>query len=32
MRFDERKFTLKDGRTCTLGGTTPDYAEDIRTP
>lgn len=29
MRFEERKFTLKDGRTCTLCSTTPDYAEDM---
>ena len=29
MRFDERKFTLKDGRTCTLCCTMPDYSEDM---
>lgn len=29
MKFEERKFLLKDGRTCILKPTTPDYAEEM---
>ena len=29
MNFPEKKFILKDGRTCVLKPTTPDYAEEM---
>ena len=29
MKFPERTFTLKDGRTCTLCPTYPEYAADM---
>ncbi|MCR5128582.1 MAG: GNAT family N-acetyltransferase, partial [Lachnospiraceae bacterium] len=29
MKFQERKITLKDGRSCILRPTTPEYAEEM---